>query len=114
MESEVKKQFISDSDIPWEELGGGLKRKIMAYDENLMMVKVAFEQGGIGALHSHYHTQMSYIESGNFEITIGERKERLTKGDAYHIPPHAIHGALCLEPGILVDIFNPLREDFLR
>jgi quercetin dioxygenase-like cupin family protein len=32
----------------------------MAYDDNLMMVKVAFEKGGIGALHSHFHTQMSY------------------------------------------------------
>jgi quercetin dioxygenase-like cupin family protein len=114
MESIKGKQFISDSDIPWEELGGGLKRKIMAYDDNLMMVKVAFEKGGVGVLHSHFHTQMSYVESGEFEITISGQKGILKKGDAYYIPPDAVHGALCLEPGTLVDIFNPMREDFVN
>ena len=108
------KQFINDSDIPWEELGGGLRRKIMSYDDNIMMVKVAFETGGIGALHSHFHTQMSYVESGAFEITIGDKTGTLKKGDAYYIPPNIIHGALCTEAGILVDVFTPLREDFIK
>ena len=108
------KQFINDSEIPWDDLGSGLKRKIMSYDENLMMVKVSFEKGGIGSLHSHFHTQMSYVESGAFEITIGDKTEALKKGDAYYIPPDIIHGALCIEPGILVDIFTPLREDFVK
>lgn len=107
------KQFINDSDIGWEDLGGGLKRKIMSYNENMMMVKVAFEKGGIGTLHSHFHTQMSYVDSGTFEITIADDKKILRKGDAFYIPPNIIHGALCLEEGILIDIFNPLREDFL-
>lgn len=107
-------QFISDSDIPWEDLGGGLKRKIMAYDNNMMMVKVAFEKGGVGSLHSHFHTQMSYVESGAFEITIGDKNQTLIKGDAYYIPPDVVHGALCLEPGILVDVFTPMREDFVK
>ncbi|WP_254411773.1 cupin domain-containing protein [Dyadobacter diqingensis] len=107
------KEFINDSEIDWEELGGGLKRKIMSYDDNLMMVKVAFEKGGIGTLHSHFHTQMSYIDSGSFEITIGDKTGVLKKGDAYYIPPNIVHGALCLEAGILVDIFTPLREDFI-
>ncbi|CAG5004888.1 hypothetical protein DYBT9275_03468 [Dyadobacter sp. CECT 9275] len=106
-------QFIQDESITWEDLGAGLKRKMMAYDDNLMMVKVSFEKGGIGALHSHYHTQMSYVESGAFEITIGDKKEILKKGDVYHIPPDIPHGALCLEAGILIDIFTPLREDFI-
>ena len=107
-------EFIDDADIPWEELGGGLKRKIMAYDDNLMMVKVAFEKGGVGALHSHFHTQMSYVESGKFEITIGPKTGILSGGDAYYIPPDVVHGALCLEPGMLVDIFNPMRADFIK
>lgn len=107
------KEFINDSEIGWEELGGGLKRKIMSYDDNLMMVKVAFEKGGIGTLHSHFHTQMSYIDSGAFEITIGDKTGVLKKGDAYYIPPNIVHGALCLEAGVLVDIFTPLREDFI-
>jgi quercetin dioxygenase-like cupin family protein len=107
-------QFIIDSTIPWEDLGGGVKRKIMSYDDNIMMVKVAFETGGIGALHSHYHTQMSYVESGVFEMTIGDKVSILKKGDGYYIPPKVIHGALCLEAGVLIDVFTPMREDFVQ
>ncbi|WP_353723213.1 cupin domain-containing protein [Dyadobacter sp. 676] len=109
-----KKEFVTDNEITWEDLGAGLKRKIMAYDDNLMMVKVAFEKGGIGALHSHFHTQMSYVESGEFEITIGEGKRVLRQGDVYYVPPHVVHGALCLSAGMLVDVFTPMREDFVR
>ena len=107
------KQFITDSDIEWEDLGGGVKRKIMSYDENVMMVKVAFEKGGIGTLHSHFHTQMSYIDSGVFEIVIRDQTQILRKGDGYYIPPDVIHGATCLEEGVLIDVFTPLREDFI-
>lgn len=107
-------QFIDDSDIPWEDLGGGLKRKMMSYDDNLMMVKVSFEKGGIGVLHQHFHTKMSYIDNGTFEITIGEKSQILQQGDAYYIPPDVVHGALCIEPGVLVDIFTPFRADFIK
>ena len=108
------KQFITDADIPWQDLGKGLKRKIMSYDSTMMMVKIIFEKGGIGTPHKHVHTQMSYVESGAFEITIGDKTGTLKKGDAYYIPPNIIHGALCTEEGILVDVFTPLREDFIK
>ena len=106
-------EFIVDSEIDWEDLGGGLKRKILSYDDNVMMVKVAFEKGGVGALHSHFHTQMSYVASGAFEIVIGDQTQILRKGDGFYIPPDVIHGATCLEEGVLIDIFTPLREDFI-
>jgi len=108
------KVFIEDQQVPWEELGGGLRRKIMAYDKQVMLVKVAFEKGGIGALHEHYHSQISHVESGVFEITIDGEKQVLKAGDAYYIRPHVVHGALCLEAGVLVDVFSPYREDFVR
>ncbi|MCF0058839.1 cupin domain-containing protein [Dyadobacter sp. CY356] len=107
------KQFITDSDIDWEDLGGGVKRKIMSYDENVMMVKVAFQTGGIGSLHNHVHRQISYVDSGIFEITIQENKKILKQGDAFFIPPNLVHGAFCIEKGTLIDIFTPYREDFI-
>jgi len=106
--------FIEDQQVPWEELGAGLRRKIMAYDKQLMLVKVAFEKGAVGALHEHYHSQMAHVESGVFEITIDGETRVLKAGDAYYIPPHVVHGALCLEPGVLVDVFSPYREDFVK
>jgi len=107
-------RFIEDKDIQWENPDPGIRRKVMAYNEQLMMVKVAFEQGAVGAIHEHYHSQISHVESGVFEITIDGEKKVLKAGDAYYIPPHVLHGALCLEPGVLIDVFSPYREDFIK
>ena len=59
------------TDIQWEYAGEGIVRQIMGYDEHLMMVKVKFNQGAIGTLHQHLHTQSTYVASGCFEVTIG-------------------------------------------
>ena len=64
----VEKEFIDNEDIPWEDVGEGIQRKIMAYDEQIMLVKVKFETGGIGTLHKHPHSQITHVESGAFEI----------------------------------------------
>ncbi|MBK6975890.1 MAG: cupin domain-containing protein [Cytophagaceae bacterium] len=105
--------LVKDSDIEWSELGGGIKRKIMAYDAQMMVVKVAFEAGGVGASHSHPHTQASYVSKGVFEITIDGKTQTLIAGDVYFVPSGLIHGAFCIEAGELIDVFNPMREDFL-
>jgi quercetin dioxygenase-like cupin family protein len=106
--------FIEDKDIQWETPDPGIRRKVMAYNEQLMLVKVEFQKGAVGALHEHYHSQISHVESGMFEITIDGEKRVLKTGDAYYIPPHVVHGALCLEPGVLIDVFSPHRADFIK
>jgi quercetin dioxygenase-like cupin family protein len=110
----TSKTLISDQDIEWEIINKTCKRKIMAYDDNLMLVKVAFEQGGIGALHHHPHLQMSYVAAGAFEVSICEDKKVLTSGDVFFVPSGEVHGVACLEKGLLIDVFNPVRKDFLK
>ncbi|RYD79680.1 MAG: cupin domain-containing protein [Sphingobacteriales bacterium] len=111
--TEPVKMFIEDTGLPWQDLGAGLKRKIVAYDEGLMLVKVAFETGGIGALHQHYHIQITHIESGIFEVEIAGEKKTMKAGDAFFIPSNIWHGVVCKEAGVLIDVFNPMREDFI-
>lgn len=111
---ETLKVFIENRDIPWEEVDKGMKRKIMAYDDKLMVVKVQFEKGGVGVLHQHYHSQITHVESGKFEVQINGEKKILAAGDAFYIPPNVVHGAICLEPGVLIDVFSPMREDFIE
>lgn len=106
--------FIENKNIAWENMGNGVKRKIMAYDDNLMVVKVQFEKGGVGSLHQHYHSQITHIESGSFEVEIDGVKKVLAAGDGFYIPPNIIHGAVCLEAGVLIDVFSPMREDFVN
>jgi quercetin dioxygenase-like cupin family protein len=112
--TESVKVFIENNDIPWQPMDVGVKRKIMAYDDKLMVVKVEFEKGGIGSLHQHHHSQITHIESGVFEVEIGEEKKILKGGDAFYIPPNVMHGAVCLEAGVLIDVFSPMREDFIK
>ncbi|MFC1225119.1 cupin domain-containing protein [Pedobacter sp. BG31] len=110
----TNKALITDSDISWEELGAGVRRKIMAYDSNLMLVKVAFEKDAIGTIHNHPHLQMSYVAKGSFEVSMGDDKKILNEGDVFFAPSNVFHGVVCLEDGILIDVFNPHREDFLK
>jgi quercetin dioxygenase-like cupin family protein len=109
----ARKKFLKDSDMQWEELGGGVSRKFLGYDNQIMMVKVKFEKGAIGSPHQHFHTQATYCVKGKFEFTIDGEKSIVEAGDGVYIEPNLMHDALCLEEGILIDVFSPVREDFL-
>ena len=106
--------FQIGAEMPWENPGPGITRQIMAYDGQLMMVKVHFEKGAVGTMHEHYHSQATYVASGKFELTIGTEKRILVEGDGYYVAPDLIHGCVCLEEGILIDTFSPVRADFLK
>lgn len=106
--------FQSDNEIPWQDLGNGIYRQVFGYDDKLMLVKVKFDKGAVGALHEHYHSQVTYVESGVFEMNIGSEKKIIKRGDGYYVTPHVMHGIVCLEPGMLIDVFSPYREDFIK
>lgn len=107
------KASIPGRNMEWEELGPGLSRQILGWDNQIMMVKVKFDKGAVGSPHSHFHTQTSFCHSGKFEFTIDGEKHIIEPGDGLYISPNLLHGALCLEPGIILDVFSPVREDFL-
>jgi quercetin dioxygenase-like cupin family protein len=105
--------FIVSDEMEWEQLGSGVERKILGYDEKVMMVVVRFEKGAIGSLHHHVHRQVSYVASGRFEVTIAGNKKILQQGDCFFVSPDLEHGVVALEAGTLVDVFTPARQDFL-
>jgi quercetin dioxygenase-like cupin family protein len=107
-------RFIQTGNSDWEILGGGVSRQILGYDNQIMMVKVKFEKGAVGAPHTHFHTQTTYCAVGKFEFTVDGEKRIINVGDGVYIEPNLMHGALCLEEGMLIDVFSPVREDFLK
>ena len=109
----INQPFAFDSQLEWETAGEGVRRKILTYNAQVMMVRVAFEAGAVGAAHSHPHIQCSLVEEGAFDVTIAGRTERLKRGDSFLVPPNAVHGAVALEAGTLLDVFTPMREDFV-
>lgn len=106
--------FILGAETAWEKAGEGVRRQIMGYDGQLMLVKVEFQKGSVGTVHEHYHSQASFVVSGKFEVEINGEKKILVAGDSFYIEPDASHGAVCLEAGTLIDTFSPMRADFLK
>ena len=103
--------FILKNERAWEPAGEGVVRQILGYDGQVMLVKVKFEQG---APHTHYHTEISYVASCIFEFSVNGKKQIVSAGDGVYIEPDAEHGCTCLEAGILIDCFSPMRADFLK
>lgn len=105
--------FLFASHVQKEDMGGGIVRQILGFDPSIMMVRVEFEKGAVGDVHSHIHSQIAYVESGEFEVFIDGVKKNLGAGDSFYAPPDRDHGVVCLKPGVLIDVFSPIREDFL-
>ena len=93
--------------------GENVIRRVLAYNAGLMCVENTFEKGAIGALHSHPHTQITYVVSGVFSFTIGGETKIVRAGDTMLKENGVVHGCTCLEAGVLLDIFTPMREDFV-
>jgi quercetin dioxygenase-like cupin family protein len=105
--------LVRGRDVPWETVGDGVRRQVLGYGPDLMMVRVEFESGAIGALHHHPHRQVTYVASGTFEVSVDGRKERLGAGDCFFVAANLVHGVVALERGTLIDVFTPAREDFV-
>lgn len=106
--------FVYNKDCKITNCEPGVTRKVMAYSDELMMCEISFEKGAMGNTHSHEHLQITYIAEGKFEFTIDGQTQIVSQGDSVYMPSNAVHGVRCLEEGKLVDVFNPMRKDFIK
>ena len=100
--------FVRGNEAGWIELGGGMRRRILAYNEDIMTVEVGFDEGGIGKDHSHPHAQITYVLSGEGEARV------MRAGDSIAVEGGKVHGLTCLKAGNVLDVFAPMREDFVK
>ena len=107
-------QHLNWSKIPIECPGEGIERQIVV-GERMMVCRFRFAPFLVTPEHSHPHEQMTIIVSGRARFFI-EGKERVASpGDVLQFPPNCWHGATMMEePVVLIDIFTPIREDFLE
>ena len=106
--------FVYNNNYEWQNIGEGLKRKILGYEKDIMLVAVEFKKGAVGSLHKHPHKQISYIVKGSFEVEINNEKKIMKAGDVFLVMPNLEHGVVALEEdSMLVDVFTPYREDFV-
>lgn len=108
--------FVIGAEQPVTDIKPGVSRKLLAYTQELMTVRVSFNEDAVGKrppLHHHPHVQITYVISGKFEAHIEDQVKTVGPGDTYRVPSNVPHEAYCIEPGEVLDIFTPMREDFL-
>lgn len=105
--------FFVGNQTPKQSVGNGVSRQLFGYDDSILMARVEFDAGAVGEVHSHPHSQVSYVESGEFDVYVDGVEKRLGSGDSFYVQPHLDHGAVCRKAGVLLDVFSPVREDFL-
>jgi len=99
--------------VPIEQLEAGIERQ-MVIGEKLMICRLRLAPHVVTPAHEHPHEQMTLVEHGPVLFTIGNEERIANTGDVLHFPSGIWHGATMLdEEVVLVDIFSPVREDFL-
>ena len=104
---------VNAADVEWQDMGDGTTRMILGYEPQMLMMRNVFESGVEGPLHSHPHVQSSYVVNGVFEITIGDQTQQLAAGDGFLVPGGITHGARCIQAGEIVEVFTPIRDEFV-
>lgn len=106
--------FVKNEEKEYKDLGGGTLRKVLAYSDNIMNVELLFDKGAKGAMHKHPHEQIGYVVSGSLVFHEEGREDVvLNAGDSYIVASNIMHGIDCLTEVKLLDIFTPMREDFV-
>jgi unsaturated pyranuronate lyase len=98
--------------MPWEEVTASISRKIVT-GANVMVSHVCLKKGAIVPEHAHVSEQISYILDGSLKFWVGKQEVILQSGDVMVIPPNMSHRALALEDTLDIDIFSPIRQDWL-
>lgn len=107
-------RWVYYKDIPTESGGEGVTKRVLAYSDDVMVVENTFDTGAVGKLHHHPHTQITYVKSGRFLFTIDGEQHEVTEGDTLLKTNGVEHGCVCLEAGVLIDVFVPYRENFVK
>jgi len=91
----------------------GIKQKTLVHGEKTLMVEFRLQSLATLPRHSHPHEQTGYLVKGHIQLTIGESVYNVLPGDSWCIPGGILHGANSFEESVVVEVFSPVREDYL-
>ena len=98
--------------ISSRELIPGFRGKFI-HNEDMTLAYWQIEKGSKLPVHAHHHTQVTQIISGKLALTIGGKELELGPGEVVFIPGNEEHSGIALEDSFAIDIFRPIREDYL-
>ncbi|MFH2039385.1 MAG: cupin domain-containing protein [Chloroflexota bacterium] len=105
--------FVKHNNQGYQEKIIGVKLKTLAYGDKTLMASIKLSQGAIIPQHKHFHEQTGFLISGNLEFVIDGENFIVGPGDSWTILENVIHGVKALEESMIVEIFSPVRKDYL-
>ncbi|MTI39048.1 cupin domain-containing protein [Fulvivirga lutimaris] len=105
--------FVDNKDLPSHELVKGFNARFVHTDE-LTVAYVDAKQGGVLPEHFHINQQVTNIIDGELEITVEGKTTILKSGMVAVIPSNAKHSAVALTDCRIIDVFQPVREDYKK
>ena len=91
----------------------GVHLKTTVYGEQSLMTEIRLEKGAVIPVHRHPHEQTGYMISGHMEFLVDGEHHLARPGDSWSIPAGVEHGATAVEESLVVEVFSPVREDYL-
>ncbi len=91
----------------------GIERKTLVFGDNTLLTEFRLEKGKILPMHKHEHEQTGYLVLGGIVLIIAGERYELHPGDSWSIPGNIEHGAEILKNSVAVEVFSPVREDYL-
>ena len=91
----------------------GIELKTLVYGQKTLMTEFRLQAGSRLPVHSHPHEQTGYLVRGRLRLIVGDDVHDCGPGDCWCIPSGVEHGAEVLEDTLAVEVFSPVREDYL-
>jgi len=104
---------VKAADVKESAPENGLTRRVGAYNDKLFLAEHRMEKGWVGAAHSHPHEQIVYVISGHLKVTCAGKTVDLRAGDSFVVRGGVEHQASAVEPTHVIDVFTPIRNDYL-
>jgi quercetin dioxygenase-like cupin family protein len=101
------------NEIPVEQLNTSVTRQVL-HGESLTVARLSLREGAIVPRHSHPNEQISTIESGVLRFFFDDRDVIARSGESVQIPSGIPHGVEAMEDSVAIDVFSPVREDWIR
>lgn len=103
--------FEAINNIPEKELVPGIYARLVHMD-GMSIAHVRLEKDAILPEHAHVHEQVTNIIEGTLEMTVNGETKVCTSGDVVMIPSNAPHSARAITACKVIDVFQPVREDY--
>jgi len=105
--------FTKKSNDGFKEMFDGINFKTLVYGEKTLMTEFRMKAGSALPRHSHPHEQTGYLISGRINVLVGNETYEAEPGDSWSIPGDVEHGAEPIADSVVVEVFSPVREDYL-